>query len=75
MLNREGHAFGLDKNDPQFKVIARDVLASLKDKHKQLHSIPDDEYARKRQMELAEYGEALETILKLAGKYNVGGEK
>lgn len=75
LLNRDGKALGLDKNDPRFRSIARDVLGSLEDKHRQLHSMPDDEYARKRQMELAKYGEALETILKLVGKYNVGGRE
>lgn len=69
-LGREGKGFELDKNDPRFRRISQDILDSLKDKHKQLHAMPGDEYARKRQIELAEYGEALETILKLAGKYN-----
>lgn len=69
-LNRDGKGFGLDRNDPRLKPISQEILDSLKDKHKQLHSMPGDEYTRKRQIELAEYGEALETILKLAGKYN-----
>ena len=73
LLNRNGNALGLDKNDPQFRSISQDILNGLEDKHRQLHSMPDDDYARKRQMELAKYGEALETILKLAAKYNVGG--
>lgn len=73
-LNKNGMAFELDKNNPRFRVISQDILNDLKEKHKQLHSMPGDDYARKRQMELAEYGEALETILKLAGKYNVGGK-
>ena len=70
LLNREGKGLGLDRNDPRLRSISQDILNSLKDKHKQLHSMPGDEYSRKRQIELAEYGEALETILKLAGKYN-----
>lgn len=70
LLNRNGTALGLDKNDPRFRCLSQDILNNLKDKHKQLHSMPDDEYARKRQTELVEYGKALETILKLAGKYN-----
>ena len=73
LLNREGKGLGLDRNDPRLKIISQDILNSLKDKHKQLHAMPGDEYARKRQIELAEYGEALETILKLAGKYNAVG--
>ena len=68
LLNRGGDALQLDRNDPRFRSISRDIIDSLKDKHKQLHSMPDDECARKRQMELAKYGEALETILKLAGR-------
>lgn len=69
LLNRNGDlALGLDKNDPRFESISQDIINSLKDKHRQLHSMPDDDYARKRQMELAKYGEALETILKLAGQ-------
>lgn len=73
LLNRNENALGIDKNDPRFGSISQDILNSLKDKHRQLHSMPDDEYARKRQMELAKYGETLETILKLAAKYNAGG--
>ena len=73
LLNRGGNALQLDRNDPRFRSISRDIIDSLKDKHKQLHSMPDDEYARKRQMELAKYGEALETILELAGKYSAMG--
>lgn len=70
LLNREGKGLELDRNDPRFRSISQDILENLKDKHKQLHAMPDDEYTRKRKIELAEYGEALETILKLAGKYN-----
>ena len=74
LLSRGGRAFELDKNDPRFRRISQDIINELKDKHKQLHFMPDDDCARRRQMELAKYGEALETILKLAGKYNVGGK-
>lgn len=73
LTNRYGRGLELDKNDPRFRDISQDILRSLRDKHKLLHSMPDDEYARKRQMELAKCGEALETILKLAGKYNAVG--
>lgn len=69
-LGREGKGFGLDKNSPQFRSISQDILNSLEDKHKQLHAMPGDEYTRKKQTEWVEYGQALETILKLAGKYN-----
>lgn len=75
LLNRNGSALGLDKNDPRFRSISQDIIDSLKDKHRQLHSMPDDDYARKRQMELAKYGEALETILKLAANHKIGGEE
>lgn len=75
LLNRNGEALGMDKNDPRFRSISQDILNSLKDKHRQLHSMPDDDYARKRQMELAKYGEALETILKLVANHKIGGEE
>lgn len=75
LLNRSGKALGLDKSDPVFRDISQDILDGLKDKHRQLHSMPDDEYARKRQMELAKYGEALETILKLLANHKIGGEE
>lgn len=68
-LNRDGKGFDLDKNDPRLKTISQDIVDSLKDKHKQLHAMPGDEHARKRQIELAKYGEAIETILELAGKW------
>lgn len=74
LLNRGGNALQLDKNDPRFRRISREILDSLEYKHKQLHSMSGGESARKRQMELVEYGQALETILKLAGKYNAGGK-
>lgn len=73
LLSRDGKGFGLDKNDPRFMGISQDIINDLKNKHRELHSIPGDENARKRQMELVKYGEALETILELAGKYNAGG--
>lgn len=69
-LNRDGEGFELDRNDPRLRFISQDILDSLKDRHKQLHAMPDNEYDRKRQMEWVEYGKAIETILKLAGEYN-----
>lgn len=73
LLTSVGKALELDKNDPRFRSISQDIIEQLRSKHKQLHSMPDDEYVRRQQMEWAEYGKALETILKLAGKYNNGG--
>ena len=73
LLNRSGRGFGLNKNDPRFRSISQDILGDLRNKHRILHSMPEDDDAMKRQIELAEYGKALETILKLAGKYNATG--
>ena len=73
LLTREGRAYELDKNDPRFMEISQDILNDLKYKHELLHSMPNDDQERKRQMELAKYGEALETILKL--KHSVESQK
>lgn len=74
-LKRCGMGLGLDKNDPRFRDISQEMLEDLKNKHRQLHSMPDDEAARERQMKLVEYGRAIETILKLAGECNAGREE